>query len=119
MRALGVQSSFDTPGSDATLVCAFLENLVGEIVVYLGIVVEHFKVGVLEQLCAAFVQQLMNGLLNARVIQLALAGRLPCDQLVEGVTDCPVSVVVDRKDIADLPRLELADGIRSAYAEGG
>ena len=33
---------------------ALLEDLVGEVVMYFGLVVERFEVGVLQQLCVAF-----------------------------------------------------------------
>jgi tetratricopeptide (TPR) repeat protein len=60
---------------------ALLEDLVGEVVVHLGLVVEHLEVGVLEQLRVLFAQALADGLLHARVVQFALAGRLPAISL--------------------------------------
>ena len=66
---------------------ALLEDMLGEEVVHLGVVVQHLEVGVLEQLRVAFAQALADGLLHARVVQLALACRLAGNQLVDRVSD--------------------------------
>jgi len=41
----------------------------------------------LQQLLLALVQELVDGLLDARVVQFALAGGLAGDEFVDGVTD--------------------------------
>jgi hypothetical protein len=58
-------------------------------------------------------EALADDLLHARVIQFALAGRLARDQLVDRVADDPVAGGrrIDGKDVGDLSRLELADGV--------
>jgi len=48
--------------------CALFEDLVGEVVVNLGFVVEHFEIGVLEQLRVAIAKALANDLLHTRVV---------------------------------------------------
>ena len=63
------------------LLRALLENLVGKIVVDFSLVVQHFKVGVLEQLLVAVVNALADDLLHAWVVQFALPGRFPAISL--------------------------------------
>ena len=88
---LGQRFDFDNHGIHSgragKLLRAFSENLVGQVVVHFGFVVEHLEVGVFEQLRMAVAESLADGLLHARVVQFALPGRLSGDQLVDGVTD--------------------------------
>src|SRR5580658_9858465 len=56
---------------------ALLEDLVCQVVVHFGLVVELFEIGVLEQLRVPVAKALADRLLNARVVQIALAGGLP------------------------------------------
>ena len=102
---------FDEGQLNRALLGALLENLLGEVVVDLGIVLEHFEVRVLEQLGAVVVQLCMDRLLHTRVVQFALAGGVAGDQLVDGVADDSVRVVDDGKNISELTGLELADGV--------
>src|ERR1039458_6206511 len=96
------------------LLCALLENLFGKVVANLGFVVEHLEIGGLEQLRVAFTQTLTDDLLHARVVQFALPGRFFGDQLVDGIASSAASgsgAVIDGKNLCDLSRLELADGV--------
>jgi hypothetical protein len=49
-------------------VCALLEDLLGEVVVDFGRVLEHLEVGVLKKLRAVVVELGVDGLLDAGVV---------------------------------------------------
>jgi len=55
---------------------ALLQNALSEVVAHPCAVLERLQIRGLQQLLLAVVQRLMNGLLHARIVQLALAGRL-------------------------------------------
>ena len=63
------------------------EDVFGEEVFDLGLVAEHLEVGGFEQLRAAVVELLADGLLDAGVVDFALAGGFAADELVDGVAD--------------------------------
>src|ERR1035437_9104840 len=96
------------------LMRTLVESLFGKVVANLGFVVEHLEIGGLEQLRVAIAQGLADDLLHARVVQFALPGSFFGDQLVDGVAGSAASgsgAVVDGKNLCDLSRLELADGV--------
>ena len=93
------------------LVRVLLEDLLGEVVVDLGLVLEHLEVCGLEQLGAVVVELGVNGLLDAGVVQLALAGGVAGEQPVDGVADDLVGLVEDRQDVSELAGLEFAEGV--------
>jgi hypothetical protein len=68
-----------------------LQDLLGEKVAHACAVLQRLKVRGLQQLLLAVVQRLMNGLLHAGIVQLALAGRLARKQLEDGVAGDLVS----------------------------
>ena len=62
----------------------------------------------------AVAQGLADDLLHVRVVQFALPGSFPGDQLVDCVSGGAASrsgAIVDGKNLCDLSRLELADGV--------
>lgn len=59
------------------LLRAVFQHLLGVEVAHCGLVVQHFIVGIFQHLRPVFTQRLANGLLNARIVQFALACRLP------------------------------------------
>src|ERR1035438_5969091 len=91
-----------------------LDKLVGKGSVDLRIIVEHLEVGVPEQLRMVLAQALADDLLHVRVVQFALAGRLPGNQLENGVTNDVAGgsgAVIDGKNLRDLSRLDLGNGV--------
>ncbi len=70
---------------DVALLRALLQNLFGEIVVYPGFVLEHFKVGILEQLLVVLVELLVDGLLHIGIGEHSLSGGLPSQEPVDGI----------------------------------
>ena len=69
------------------LLRAVLEDLFGEVVLDAGLVAQHLEICVLQQLRARVAQLLTNGLLHARIVQLALSRGILSMQLVDRVAD--------------------------------
>src|SRR5579872_776486 len=73
------------------LLPAVVQNLLCIIVPHGRLIVQHLIVSILQQLGLAVAQELTDVLLHARIVQLALAGRLVRHELVDGITDDFVS----------------------------
>ena len=70
-----------------SLLSAILQDLLRIVVPDSGLVVEHFKIGILQQLRVVFTQKLADGLLNARIAHFTLPSRLAGNHLVNRVAD--------------------------------
>ena len=96
----------------AALFRALLQNLLGEVVSDLGIVTQFFVVSEFKKLRMAFAQSLADALLHAGIIQFTLSSGLSRKQLVDCLPDSALGrtgAAIDRQNVCDLPRLELAD----------
>ena len=92
------------------LLCAGLEDLVGKVVVYLGVIAQRFDICGLEQLCAALAKALADGRLHLHVIQRALSGGFFGDELVDRIAHYLVRVRIGNgQHIGKLAGLELGD----------
>src|SRR5579859_2120271 len=94
------------------LLGAVLQNLLGVVVMDFGLVIEHFGVGILQQLSVIVAQKLANALLHARVVHLQLARRTFLDQLIDDIAHGLVPrsfTAADGENVGDLPGFELAD----------
>src|SRR5438270_12549794 len=77
--------SLNAPPNRLLLIASVLENFLGEVVFYLGLVAEDLVVSRLEQLLATFAELLADGLLHPWIVEIALAGGLLGQNLDDAV----------------------------------
>src|SRR5208283_873716 len=95
---LQIRLRYETPWKSACTALLYgadlLQNVFGEEVLYLGLIADDFVIGGLQQLLAAVAKLLTDGLLHARVLQLALSSSLFADETHYAVAEDLVTVWV-------------------------
>ncbi len=87
------------------LVSVVFEDLFGEEVLNLRLVVHHLQISRLQQLRPATLQLLPDRLLHARIVQIALSWRIAREQLVDRISHRLLCLRIDdRENFSDLAR---------------
>src|SRR4051794_22862760 len=84
-----------------------LEDLFGEEVLHLRLIVYHFQVSGLQQLRPAVAQLLPYRLLYSRIVEITLARRIARQQLVDRIAHRPLALPIQqRKNVRHLAGLQ-------------